>query len=50
ISRCLERTYIINDRSVPDITSLLRKLSIIRALLTVQMDSDEEAIMISCLK
>ncbi|CAF3988414.1 unnamed protein product, partial [Rotaria sp. Silwood1] len=35
--------------SVPDITSLLRKLSIIRALLTVQMDSDEEAIMISCL-
>ncbi|CAF4069276.1 unnamed protein product, partial [Rotaria sp. Silwood2] len=40
---------LINEKSVPDITSLLRKLSIIRALLTVQMDSDEEAIMISCL-
>ncbi|CAF4556246.1 unnamed protein product, partial [Rotaria socialis] len=49
ISRCLERTYVINEKSVPDITLLLRKLSIIRALLTVQMDSDEEAIMISCL-
>ncbi|CAF4821005.1 unnamed protein product, partial [Rotaria sp. Silwood2] len=49
ISRCLERTYVINEKSVPDITSLLRKLSIIRALLTVQMDLDEEAIMISCL-
>jgi len=49
VSRCLERTYIINEKSVPDITLLLRKLSIVRALLTVQMDADEEAIMISCL-
>ncbi|CAF3538671.1 unnamed protein product [Rotaria sordida] len=49
ISRSLERTYIINEKSVPDITSLLRKLSIVRALLTVQMDADEEGIMISCL-
>ncbi|CAF1420419.1 unnamed protein product, partial [Rotaria sordida] len=49
ISQCLERTYVINEKSVPDITLLLRKLSIVRALLTVQMDSDEEAIMISCL-
>ncbi|CAF5205603.1 unnamed protein product, partial [Rotaria magnacalcarata] len=49
ISRCLERTYIINEKSVPDITLLLRKLSIVRALLTVQMDADEEEIMIACL-
>jgi ryanodine receptor 2 len=49
ISRCLERTYIINEKSVPDITLLLRKLSIVRALLTVQMDSEEEEIMIACL-
>ncbi|CAF2524137.1 unnamed protein product [Rotaria sp. Silwood2] len=49
ISQSLERTYIINEKSVPDITSLLRKLSIVRALLTVQMDADEEEIMISCL-
>lgn len=50
VSQCLERTYIINEKSTPDITILLRKLSIVRALLTVQMDADEEEIMISCLK
>lgn len=50
ISRCLDRTYVINEKSVPDISLLLRKLSIVRALLTVQMDSNEEEIMISCLK
>jgi hypothetical protein len=50
ISRSLERTYIVKDTSIPDISVLLRKLSIIRALLTVQMDSDEEDVMISCLK
>ena len=48
--RCLERTYIINEKSVPDIKTLLRKLSIVRALLTVQMDATEEEVMISCLK
>ncbi|CAF1123978.1 unnamed protein product [Adineta steineri] len=49
ISRCLERTYIINEKSIPDVSILLRKFSIVRALLTVQMDADEEEIMISCL-
>ena len=50
ICRCLERTYIIHEDSIGDITQLLRQLSIVRALLTVQMDSDEEEIMIGCLK
>ncbi|CAF1381800.1 unnamed protein product, partial [Adineta ricciae] len=49
ISRSLERTYTVNESSKVDILLLLRKLSIIRALLTVQMDSEEEDIMISCL-
>ncbi|UJR36545.1 hypothetical protein I4U23_029265 [Adineta vaga] len=49
VSRCIERAYIINEKSVPDIKLLLRKLSIVRALLTVQMDSDEEEMMIACL-
>ncbi|UJR09568.1 hypothetical protein I4U23_013803 [Adineta vaga] len=49
IARSLERTYVVNESSTSDILLLVRKLSIIRALLTVQMDSDEEGIMIACL-
>ncbi|CAF0745111.1 unnamed protein product, partial [Didymodactylos carnosus] len=49
ISRCLEKTYTISAKSIRDITQLLRQLSTVRALLTVQMDADEEEIMIRCL-
>lgn len=43
--RSLEKAYVISERSREDINSLLRSLGLVRSLLMVQVDPDEEEIL-----
>jgi ryanodine receptor 2 len=49
ISDCLNKTYVIGEASIQDVSNLLQSLSTIRSLLCVQMSAVEEEIMKSCL-